>query len=66
MASHGLKTLKDLKVPFSRFYDHRFQLPKRYLFRAFENIRFQLQKPYPLMPFMRSLETEKKGTSFAL
>ena len=42
MASHGLKTL--LKVPFSRFWEHHFQLPKRYPFRAFENIASSCKK----------------------
>ena len=48
MASHGLKTL--LKVPFSRFWEHRLQLQKRYLF----------------VPFMRLLETEKRYLFCAL
>ena len=76
---HYFTSLKNLKVPFSQFWEHHFQLPKRYLFRNFENItsncqkgtflhfwehRFQLQKKYLFVPFMRSLETAKKKYLF--
>ena len=53
---HFLRLL--IKVLFSHFWQHHFQLP-RFFWRFWEH-RFQLQKRYLFGPFMRSLETKKK------
>ena len=64
MASHGLKTL--LKVPFSRFWEHHFQLPKRYLFRAFENIASNCKKDTFLCLSWDLLKQKKRDLFCAL
>ena len=62
---HYFTFLKTLKEPFSRFWEHHFQLPERYLFRALENIASNCKKG-TFFAFYEIAETEEKGTSFAL
>ena len=44
------------KVPFSRFWEHRFQLQKRYLFGVFDEIAWRWQK----VPFSRFKSSFRK------
>ena len=50
------------KVPFSRFWEHHFQLQKKVPFSRFWEHRFQLQKRYLFVLLIRSLEDDKKVT----
>ena len=62
----GPKSLKTLfcifkKVPFTHFWEHRFQLQKRYLFVPFRRTSLETEKKVPLLSFKTSFGKVRNG-----